>query len=108
MSFHMRNERRLSDCAKLLRKFYILFIDIGMQKWYLFQNIVHACNKLCEPLLKKYDLPQVSFDILMFLANNPEFSTAQEISEIRNINIHAMRNRRKIFYGKTTKKAAEP
>ncbi len=49
------------------------------------QNIVHAYNKLCEPLLKEYDLPQVSFDILMFLANNPEFSTAQEISEIRNI-----------------------
>lgn len=44
-----------------------------------------AYNKLCEPVLIKYDIPQVSFDILMFLTNNPEFCTAQEISELRNI-----------------------
>ena len=40
---------------------------------------------MCEPVLLKYDIPQVSFDILMFLSNNPEFCTAQEISEIRDI-----------------------
>lgn len=51
----------------------------------IFQNTLYAYNKMCEPLLSKFDIPQVSFDILMFLTNNPEFSTAQEISEIRNI-----------------------
>ena len=52
---------------------------------YVSQKIVHTYNKSCEPLLQKFDLPQVSFDILMFLANNPEYSTAQEISEYRHI-----------------------
>lgn len=49
------------------------------------QKMIHAYNRLCEPLLSAYDLPQVSFDILMFLTNHPEYSTAQEISEIRHI-----------------------
>lgn len=49
------------------------------------QKIIHAYNHLCEPLLEMFGLPQVSFDILMFLTNNPEYSTAQEISEIRHI-----------------------
>ena len=44
-----------------------------------------AYNKMCEPILEKYDLPQVSFDILMFLTNNPEYKTAQDVSEIRGI-----------------------
>lgn len=51
----------------------------------LFQDSIHAYNKLCEPILIEFNIHQVSFDILMFLVNNPEFSTAQEISEIRNI-----------------------
>ena len=38
---------------------------------YVSQKIVHTYNKSCEPMLQKFDLPQVSFDILMFLANNP-------------------------------------
>ena len=54
------------------------FLDVS-------KKILHAYNKLCEPILKEFDLPQVSFDILMFLSNNPEYSTAQEISEIRHI-----------------------
>lgn len=49
------------------------------------RKVLHAYNSLCEPLLEQFELSQVSFDILMFLANNPEYSTAQEISEIRNI-----------------------
>ena len=44
-----------------------------------------AYNKSCESLLAKYDIPQVSFDILMFLTNNPEYVTAQDISEIKGI-----------------------
>lgn len=49
------------------------------------RKILHAYGKACEPILAEYELPQVSFDILMFLTNNPECSTAQEISEFRNI-----------------------
>ena len=30
-------------------------------------------------------LPQTAFDILMFLYNNPEYKTARDIVEIRNI-----------------------
>lgn len=49
------------------------------------RKILKAYNRQCEKLLERYDIPQVSFDILMFLCNNPEFKTAHEISEIRHI-----------------------
>lgn len=49
------------------------------------RDMITAYNKMCEAVLEEFDLQQVSFDILMFLANNPEYTTAQEISEIRNI-----------------------
>jgi len=49
------------------------------------KDTMTAYNRTCEPVLLKYDIPQVSFDILLFLENNPEFCTAQEISEIRGI-----------------------
>lgn len=50
-----------------------------------FHDALNAYNKMCEPILHKFDIPQVSFDILMFLENNPEYCTAQQISEFRNI-----------------------
>ena len=49
------------------------------------KDTMSAYSRICEPVLLKYDIPQVSFDILMFLENNPEFCTAQEISEVRGI-----------------------
>lgn len=49
------------------------------------RNLISAYHKMCEAVLEEFDLQQVSFDILMFLANNPEYTTAQEISEIRSI-----------------------
>ncbi|MBE6856207.1 MAG: winged helix-turn-helix transcriptional regulator [Ruminococcus sp.] len=49
------------------------------------KKILHYYNKLSKPVIKKYDIPQVSFDILMFLAVNPEYHTAQDISELRRI-----------------------
>jgi len=48
-------------------------------------KIEYAYTMLAKPLLEEFDLPQVSFDILMFLANNPEYNTAQEICAIRHI-----------------------
>jgi len=49
------------------------------------KKVEYAYAKFSGPLLEAFDLPQVSFDILMFLANNPEFRTAQEICENRHI-----------------------
>lgn len=49
------------------------------------RDTMNAYNRMCEPILMQYDIPQVSFDILMFLTNNPDFCTALEISEIRGI-----------------------
>ena len=50
-----------------------------------FHDALNAYNKMCEPILDEFDIPQVSFDILMFLENNPNLCTAQQISEFRNI-----------------------
>ena len=44
-----------------------------------------AYNAKCKPLCQKLGLPQTAFDILMFLANNPEYKTASDIVEIRKI-----------------------
>ena len=49
------------------------------------KDTMSAYNRMCAPVLLNYDIPQISFDILMFLENNPEFCTAQEISEVRGI-----------------------
>ena len=37
-----------------------------------FHDALNAYNKMCEPILHEFDIPQVSFDILMFLNNNPD------------------------------------
>lgn len=44
-----------------------------------------AYMALCKPLCKKWHLTQTALDILMFLANNPEFTTARDIVEIRKL-----------------------
>ena len=43
------------------------------------QKINLAYNSVCKPFLHKINLPQTAFDILMFLANNPEYTTARDI-----------------------------
>ena len=40
-----------------------------------------AQKKVC----KAWNVPEVSLDILLFLANNPEYSTARDIVEVRSI-----------------------
>ena len=49
------------------------------------KDTMSAYSRMCAPVLLNYGIPQISFDILMFLENNPEFCTAQEISEVRGI-----------------------
>ena len=44
-----------------------------------------AYAAVCRPLCQEMKLPQTAFDILMFLYNNPEYKTARDIVEIRNL-----------------------
>ena len=49
-----------------------------------------AYNKKCKPLCQELGLPQTAFDILMFLANNPDYKTASDIVEIRKIKAYVV------------------
>ena len=42
-----------------------------------------AYANACKPICRELGMPQTAFDILMFLANNPEHCTAKEISKYR-------------------------
>lgn len=44
-----------------------------------------AYSAACKPLCHELGLPQTAFDILMFLANNPDYNTASDIVEVRKI-----------------------
>ena len=44
-----------------------------------------AYETFCQPICKEFHLNQTSFDVLMFLANNPNYNTARDICEIRGI-----------------------
>ena len=44
-----------------------------------------AYDAVCKPLCRELGLPQTAFDILMFLANNSEYTTAGDIVNIRRI-----------------------
>ena len=49
------------------------------------EKISRTYSDECRPLCHALKLPQTAFDILMFLANNPEYKTARDIVEIRKI-----------------------
>ncbi len=44
-----------------------------------------AYKRMCTKLLTEFEISQTSFDILMFLSNNPDLCTAKEISCMKNI-----------------------
>ncbi len=44
-----------------------------------------AYSATCKTLCRELKLPQTAFDILMFLANNPDYKTASAIVEVRKI-----------------------
>ena len=48
-------------------------------------DLIEAYNAWCKPLCKEIQMPQTAFDILMFLANNPDYNTARDIVEIRGL-----------------------
>ncbi|MDE6601937.1 MAG: MarR family transcriptional regulator [Lachnospiraceae bacterium] len=49
------------------------------------RNLLRAYGEKCKPLCQEIGIPQTAFDILMFLANNPEFDTARDIVGARYI-----------------------
>ena len=49
------------------------------------QKLYQAYQLACHPLCQAYHLPQTALDILLFLANNPEYHTARDIVEIRKL-----------------------
>lgn len=48
-------------------------------------KIDSAYTVLCRKVLKEFKISQTSFDILMFLRNNPDQYTARDISKLKNI-----------------------
>ena len=48
-------------------------------------KMASAYSATCKPLCQELKLPQTAFDILLFLANNPDYKTASDIVEIRKI-----------------------
>lgn len=48
-------------------------------------KIEGAYEVMCQSVLNEFRIPKTSFDILMFLSNNPECYTAKEISTMKNI-----------------------
>ena len=66
-----------------------------------------AYNAVCKPLCKELGLPQTSFDILLFLANNPGYTTARDIVEVRRIkaNLVSIHVERLVREGYLTRRA---
>lgn len=52
-------------------------------------SLFHAALDLyvttCKPICEKLNMAQPAFDILLFLANNPEYHTAKDITRFRGI-----------------------
>ena len=44
-----------------------------------------AYSAMCKPLCQELGLSQTALDILLFLANNPDYKTARDIVEVRHI-----------------------
>ena len=42
-----------------------------------------AYNAVCKPLCQELGLSQTALDILLFLANNPDYKTARDIVEVQ-------------------------
>ena len=49
------------------------------------RKMIQAYHEIFKPLCHKVKLSQTAIDMLLFLANNPEFKTARDIVEIRHI-----------------------
>lgn len=48
-------------------------------------DFLHAYEGVCQPVCREFQISQTAFDIVMFLANNPEYTTASDIVHLRGI-----------------------
>lgn len=51
----------------------------------LSSKMMKAYEAVCQPVCKRYQLNQTCLDVILFLANNPEYNTAKDLWEIRGI-----------------------
>ena len=54
----------------------------------MISHVLSVTRTMHQPMsgsIHELKLPQTAFDILMFLANNPEFKTARDIVEVRKL-----------------------
>lgn len=42
-------------------------------------------HRFCQPVCKRFGLGTTAFDVLLFLANNPEYNTARDMCRVRGI-----------------------
>ena len=47
----------------------------------LLHNLADVYENACQPICKQMGVPQTAFSILMFLADNPEYYTAKDVSK---------------------------
>lgn len=52
--------------------------------WESINTIKSAYNRYVKPVCDEYNLSRIEFDIIMSLANNPQYNTAAEICKMRN------------------------
>lgn len=53
--------------------------------WDKLKSFSTLYEKLAEPVTEQYHLTQLEFDILMFLHNNPQYNTANDIVKVRRL-----------------------
>lgn len=49
------------------------------------KKFMHVYESYCAASCRKYHLNQSSFDLILFLSNNPSLNTAKDICEIRGL-----------------------
>lgn len=60
---------------------HVMRLDILAMRQHLF----HLYQEMFLPVLDTYHLTQMEVDILLFLANNPQYDTASEIVSVRRL-----------------------
>ena len=55
------------------------------QLLFMIHNSLELYESLCQPVCRECGIPQTALDILLFLANNPEYYTARDICRVRGI-----------------------
>ncbi len=57
----------------------------GLEVFHLTRRIMNVYEERCSSICKANNINQNCLDVLLFLANNPEYNTAKDICEVRGI-----------------------